>query len=1087
MRIEKNLIVVTLMMLSFFGSASFSDLFGQEWMKDLLGDDIKTERNFFEIKDRATSYFEKERNEYYSRFFEIDDIPELKYKNIRSYISYKRWEEYWQNHIDTNGLPVSPLTEFAEYQKFLTNSSKALPANWTNINRTSAPGGYWGMGRIREIEFHPTDPNTFWLGADQGGIWLTRDNGLTYTPIGDGLPFLRVSSICVDKTDPDIIYMAGGGIGTNYWQRAIGVYKTLDGGITWNATGFTSELAEGKYVRRLVMSPKNPNILLLSTRTSTYRTDDGGVSWNNVLTGEAWDIVFHPDGNTVILGKGSDIYLSDNTGQNWRRVNNVSSSGIFKHLAVSPIDPDYFVAQLEGSGFTSIYLSVDKGQNWTFQSTINDDTGGTIGFSSIDRETMYRGWTKIFKSTDSGVTWTQKTNWYSTLQYDVVHADHFRIEKNPLKEDTLYFCNDGGLYIYSETNDKWTERSEGLIISQYYSLSSSQSDPNVLLCGSQDNGGWYRQSNRAWRTTNGGDGMHTWQDPIRTTYGYSSYPGGKIYRSESAWNYYNSLYDNISPDPGEGDWNSRFDIDPNNTGRIVTGCFNDVYESLDKGNNWTKISNNLTGGYNLHKITIPVANSDIIYASSGDYFYATFNRGQSWVEKRVPGGGRIEDIVASDYDPHLVWLVTSGYNSGSKVFQSNNGGKNWTNISGSLPNLPGLSIAHQQGTRENLYIGMTYGIYFRGNGMTDWVFYGHGIPNTEVRDLDIQYSTGKIRCATYGRGLYEADLVPTVGTVPVAEFNFDNNILCAGETLQFQNTSVDATTYKWNFGDGTTSTLENPTHSFQKVGTYTVRLTAFNGDLTASFIGDKEIVIKPFLIPFYTGAVNRTDLGGGSYNNAGGKGLFFNVHYPSEIISIKLYSADKQRKTFRILDPDGNEINSVTTNIAQGETRVLLNTEILPGKEYRLVVDDESGLFYNLSGAKFPYGKSKMISITGNTDFSEDSYYFFYDWEVQAQSCEINDLPVLDNGENIAINQLLVYPNPVTDNTNISIRGFEPDKNITLRIFTSNGNLIYREELYSARDVNIESSAFGSHFGALIIEVENGENRVSKRILRIRR
>ena len=258
-------------------SISYDNVIAQEWLGEMYKSDERiSEKSIYDIQNRAKEYFKYAEREYYSRYFEIADYPELEYKNIRQYISYKRWEEYWLNHVDINGKPVPPLEEYNEFLKFKEQASKGPDANWVNINRTAGEGGYWGMGRIREIAFHPSEPNTIFLGADQGGIWLTEDNGDTYVPIADGLPFLRVSSICVDPGNPDIIYMAGGGIGTNYWQRAIGVYKTLDGGNSWIATGFTSELADRKYVRRLVMNPTDPSVLIVTTGTGTYRTFDAG-------------------------------------------------------------------------------------------------------------------------------------------------------------------------------------------------------------------------------------------------------------------------------------------------------------------------------------------------------------------------------------------------------------------------------------------------------------------------------------------------------------------------------------------------------------------------------------------------------------------------------------------------------------------------------------------------------------------------------------------------------------------------------------------------------------------------------------------
>ena len=495
--------------------------------------------------------------------------------------------------------------------------------------------------------------------------------------------------------NPDIIYMSAGGTDGGWWDRTIGVYKTINGGESWEPTALSAHLSDYESYRRLAMSPDDPDLLLVTGRDGIYRTTDGGQNWARIKSGSHYDLVFKPDdGNIVFAGYYGNITKSKDAGRTWRQVTNTRYDGYMRNIAISPVNASYMVAELDawinGERHSIIYSSKDAGETWTEQSLLKEDTGGTIGFSANDTLTVYRGWTKIFQSRDLGKTWIQKTNWYRDNVHPEIHADHFRIKKNPLVENRLYFCNDGGVYIYKESDDEWIERTAGLIISQYYCISSSQSDPSVLLAGSQDNGGWYRNENGIWRTTNGGDGMHTWQHPVNKNIGFSSYPGGKIYRSTNAWASYSSVHTNIQPEPQDGDWNSRYAIDPNDDNIIVTGCYPDIYRSSDRGNSWSIIGNNLANGDNFHCIAIPESNSDYIYTSSGKRLYRTTDGGTSW-KSFTPFSGKIKGIAVSPYNHNHIWIVAGGYNEGEKVFRSYNGGQTWENISGSLPNLPALS------------------------------------------------------------------------------------------------------------------------------------------------------------------------------------------------------------------------------------------------------------------------------------------------------------------------------------------------------------------------------------------------------------
>ncbi|MEE4213726.1 MAG: PKD domain-containing protein [Bacteroidales bacterium] len=1061
-------------------------LHGQIWLEKLKLDS-KSATDFFEVRKAAEEHFRHQKKEYFARKFDISDNPELNYRSIRGYIEFKRWEEYWQNHVDSKGSPISPLKEYAEYRSFVESGAKGAEAEWININRTSAPGGYWGMGRIREIAFHPDDPDTFWAGADQGGIWKTTDNGLSYIPVADDLPFLKVSSICVNHEDPDIIYMSGGGTDGGWWDRTIGVYKTRDGGRSWEATGLSAHLSDYESYRRLAMSPDDPDLLLVTGREGIYRTADGGATWSKRAGGDHYDLVFKPDnGNIVFAGSGGNIKRSTDGGLSWMTVTNNHYGGYMRNIAISPVNSSYMTAELDvwfnDVRASIIYASRDGGESWTEQSSMTNDPGGTIAFSSNDTLTLYRGWTKIFKSTDLGKTWTQITNWYNNNVHDEVHADHFRIKKNPLVDDRLYFCNDGGVYIYEEDRDEWIERSAGLIISQYYSISSSQSDPVVLLSGSQDNGGWYRNSNGYWRTTNGGDGMHTWQHPTNNSIGLSSYPGGKLYRTSNTWVSFTAIHTNIDPEPVSGDWNSRYAVDPNNNNIIVTGCYPDIFRSDDMGSSWKKIGDNLAGGNNFHCVVIPEANAGYIYASAENRIYKTTDTGNSW-HSWAPSPEKIKGIAVSPYNADHVWIVTGGYSAGVKVFRSYNGGMTWENISGSLPNLPALSIIYEKGTNDGIYIGMTYGIYYRNNTMDDWVFYGHDIPNCEIRHLDIQYESAKIRCATYGRGIYEADLYPLDIDSPEAFFEMSSKNICLDDSIIFFNKSVNADRIIWDFGDGNTATSDTISYVYDRPGTYNAKLTAFN-DQRADTHQEREIRVESYIDPLRIGPPDQS-MGSKDVYSGDGAGIIFNAGFPLILKSFVTYAATTGTRTLKLTDSKGNILFTREIALKAGRNFVTLDLEIEQGDDYALTFEGNTFLLMNTKGASYPYNKYDLFSITANTSFEPDSYYFFYDLVVQYMCCDPAFLPPVDESTNIALDNILVYPNPVLYEFSVEIRGFQPEEELSLRIISLTGDVIYRENISTRRKLQLRKSDLGISHGIYIIEVTGSSSSSSSRIVRM--
>ncbi|TFH38999.1 MAG: PKD domain-containing protein, partial [Bacteroidia bacterium] len=458
--------------------------------------------------------------------------------------------------------------------------------------------------------------------------------------------------------------------------------------------------------------------------------------------------------------------------------------------------------------------------------------------------------------------------------------------------------------------------------------------------------------------------------------------------------------------------------------------------------------------------------------------------GESWSTFNSPENETIEEIIADPYNPERIWIVKSGFTEGAKVYQSETGGQSWINISGTLPNISALSIIYQEGTNDGIYLGMTYGVYYRNGTMDDWIYFGQGLPNTEIRDLDIQYNSGKIRCATYGRGLFEADLYPIDEIQPDASFSAALKTVCLGDTVFFINESTGADTFLWNFGDGTLSNNYSPDHIYPEPGRYTVSLTATGDQLSGNMTRHSYIEINPYLPPVNIGEKDR-DKGSVLYLNDDSFGMIFNVHFPSILLSVKVYTFVKGNRRFEVYDKNGTLVSKATVNLHSGENRVPLGFYLSPGTDYVLRVSGFAYLFYNSDGARYPYAKNDLLSITGNTAFSREKYYYFYDWEVQYMTCSDESLPVTGEAENVAADRIIIAPNPVWDQFTVTLMGFGLDEMVNIRIFTLEGILVYKAAINQERKITLPRSILPEAAGIYILEAGSPGNRYTKSIVTV--
>ncbi|OQX74089.1 MAG: hypothetical protein B6D61_11890, partial [Bacteroidetes bacterium 4484_249] len=688
---------------------------------------------------------------------------------------YKRWEWWTERHINPDGTRHEADKVMKEYNKYLLShpSAKKSVANWENLGPANIPSkGYEGLGRINAVAFHPTDPDIVFIGAPAGGCWKHNESTGEWFSTTDDLPTLGVSSIVVDWNNPDNVYIgtgdrdAGDAVG-------LGVYKSNDGGLTWqqwnNGMGNTT-------VGRLLQHPFDPDMIYAATSSGIFKTTDAGANWSLIKSGGLKDIVFKP-GDTGILFAAGDgrFYRSTDAGVNWQQITNGLPVGSRSVIAVTPDDPDYVYCLLSnGDSYKGIYRSTDSGNSFTEMSTSPNIMswgceGGSGGQAWYDldvaadpnnKNIVFAGGVNCFKSIDGGVTWEISSHWWGDCNVPAVHADLHVLEFSPVN-DRLYAGNDGGIYYTPDGGNTWPEITSGLPISQIYRIGQCKIDKDKAIIGCQDNGtSTYYGSSNTWQTTYGGDGMECAFDHTDPVYSYATIYFGDIYRKYNNSGSYQVGGYGIHGINEDGGWITPFCLHEGNSD-IMFGGYKNIWRTegiKTYSFTWEKITEN--GGNNINVVEHSPANYDIFYYAWSSQMFRTDNvmaENPEWISLSgfLPGSGHVFDIESSPVDENVVYIT-----QGSGVYRSDDKGFNWTDITGSLPDINMNSLAYYKNSIEGIYVASDAGVYYRDASLDDWVMYSTGLPvDASVNEVEIYHNPDNpeedvIRAGTYGRGLW---------------------------------------------------------------------------------------------------------------------------------------------------------------------------------------------------------------------------------------------------------------------------------------------------------------------------------------------
>jgi len=696
--------------------------------------------------------------------------------------------------------------------------------------RSIGPAGM--SGRVAAIEGVEADPDLLYVGAASGGVWKTVDGGDTWAPLFDDQPVASIGAVAVFQANPDIVWVGTGeGNIRNSVSVGNGVYRSLDAGKTWTHLG----LEGTERIRRIVLHPTDPNIAWVaalgkawadSPERGVYKTVDGGKSWQRVLFADeqtgATDLVVDPRNPNKILaslwtfrrwpwffrsgGAGSGLHISWDGGDTWKKLtpeDGLPAGDLGRiGLGMSRSHPDVVYAMTEAKK-SSLLRSADGGRTWKSVNERYDVDPRPFYFGDIrvDPELPDRVYSlanDVRVSEDGGHTFTK------LIDGSIIHGDFHALWIDPRNPEHLVVGGDGGLGI-SRSRGKSTRFVSNLPLGQFYHVAVDMQRPYNVYGGLQDNGSWRGPSsawqgsgirNHEWINVGTGDGFETLPDLGDARYIYSMWQGGNLGRYEVPTGQTREIKPGPPPAPPGSpatrlrfNWNAGLAADPFHPGTLYLGS-QFLHKTTDRGETWTLISPDLTsnnpewqkqnesggltsdvtgaeGFTTIITIAPSTVQEGVIWVGTDDgRVHVTRDGGKSWesVEKNakgVPANTWVPAICPSKHDPASAFAVFDNHRRSDMepyVYRTDDWGKSWKRLAG-----PGsvrgyaLSIEQDPVDRDLLFLGTEFGLWVSLDGGGHWMPWRHGVPTVSVMDLAIHPREQDLVIATHGRSLFILD------------------------------------------------------------------------------------------------------------------------------------------------------------------------------------------------------------------------------------------------------------------------------------------------------------------------------------------
>ncbi len=718
-------------------------------------------------------------------------------------------EQEWEMTHDpkTGEIPRERLYAAYKYMK------EVEARNATEKTTAAIPNIIWEErgptnqgGRTRALMLDPNDPThrAVFAGSVSGGIWKTNDifaSNPNWQSLDDFMANLAVTTIAYDPTDPQIMYA---GTGEGWFNgdavRGAGIFKSIDGGNLWTQLTSTN-ITDFHYVQKIVVTPTGT--VLAATRSSVtgeggiYRSTDKGLSWSRVYpsTGgsRATDLEVAANGDiyaAVGMWYSDGIYRSTDDGLTWTQVYNSGANERRIELACAPSNPNVVYAMIENNTqIGDIIKTTNRGGAWSsvvggLPTWSDCGTNNGTDFSRgqawydlilavdpLDENTVWAGGVDLMRTTDGGNTWEQMTSWCGAI-YPEVHADHHALFYFPGQSDTLLFGNDGGVYVSTDAsaaNPTYIVKNNNYRTLQLYSCAlHPDAGSNYALGGAQDNGShqWTTAGLGPTTEVSGGDGAFAHIDQADPTFQFTAYVYNNYFRSING----GITFSSVPGAPGNiGRFINPSDYD-NNAAKLYAAGNSGTYIRWDNprtGSTFTAVNAGFAG--TVTAVTVDDNIPNRVWFGSydpnngnpiGGVYVVDNAHTNTPIVTNVSTGLPTAYVSCIAIDPtnsNHVLVTFSNYGVNS-VWETTDGGANWTNVEGNLPDMPVRWALFNPNNTNQALLATELGVWSTDNlngNLTDWQPSNVGMANVRTDMLQIRTSDKLVIAATHGRGLFE--------------------------------------------------------------------------------------------------------------------------------------------------------------------------------------------------------------------------------------------------------------------------------------------------------------------------------------------